>query len=223
MTIRSSAARDLPGDAMRIDLTDELPLQGPGAAGPASREALPVVPMTIRGWSLAHLGVSAALAVLCVALSVVVYAELTQDGRARADSAASVLAKAPSAAANQAGAPFALPPIDSYGEVTARPLFSPTRRAPPLQAGQRGSLESASLVLTGVIVVGDDRTALVQEVKSPKPTRLKEGQEIQGWTVQSILPDRIVIRRGSEEQEVRFHEEPARPPAGAPATAPRGQ
>lgn len=222
MTIQSMAARDGARDATVLDLTDELPLQELGA-GPASRDARHPVPLAVRGWSLAHLGVSAVLALLCLGLSVIVYAELTQDGSKPTGPAASVVTKAPSAAGDQAGDPFALPPIESYAEVTGRPLFSSTRRPAPPQAAQRGSLEPASLVLTGVILVGEDRTALVQEAMSPKPTRLKEGQEIQGWLVRSILPDRIVIRRGTVEQEVKLHDDPQRTQAGAPAAAARAQ
>jgi general secretion pathway protein N len=153
----------------------------------------------------------------------IVYGELTEDRSTPVGSVASRVADASRAAVAQADAPFVLPPIESYAEVMARPLFSASRRPAPQQVAQRGSLEPASLALTGIILSSQSRTALVQEAKSPKPIRLAEGQEVQGWTVQSILPDRIVIRRGTLEQEVKLHAASQGAQAGAPASTARTQ
>jgi general secretion pathway protein N len=221
MTIQS-AASDLPGDAIGLNLADESLLQGLGVV-PVAHEDLPPVPLIVRGWSLAQLGVFGALVSLCLGLSITVYGELTEDGSTPVGSVAGGVAEASRAAVTQAEAPFALPPIESYAEVTARPLFSASRRPAPQQAAQRGSLEPASLALIGIIISSQSRIALVQEAKSPKPIRLTEGQEVQGWTVQSILPDRIVIRRGTLEQEVKLHAASQGAQAGAPASTARTQ
>jgi general secretion pathway protein N len=212
MTIQSAAS----------DLPDEALLKGLSVVPPGC-EGLPPVPLTIRGWSLTHLGILGVLILLSVGLSFTVYGELTEDGSTPAGPLAGGVADAPRTAAGQSDTHSALPPIESYAEVTARPLFSATRRPAPQQAFARGSPELTSLVLTGVILTSDSRTALVQEAKAPKPIRLTEGQEIQGWTVQSILPDRIVIRRGTVEQEVRLHAESQSGRVSAPAATARAQ
>lgn len=222
MTVRIAAASEARSEDMAIELPGDMLSQRTRAA-PAVREDLPPVPLMLRGWSLAHLAVFGALVFLCLGACAIVYHELVQDESAPVEPDGGGVAKLSDPAVKQTDAPFALPPIENYAEVTMRPLFSATRRPAPPQAVPRGSLEPASLVLTGVILTSDGRMALVQEAKSPKPTRLKEGQEIQGWTVQSILPDRVVIHRGTVEQAVKLHDDSKRVRFTAPATAARTQ
>jgi general secretion pathway protein N len=177
----------------------------------------------MHGWGHVHLAICAGLIALCFALSAIVYAELLDE--APAIVGAKDKSQPPAAAASSATErPFALPSLESYAEVTARPLFSPSRRPAPPQVAQGRSLDAGSLVLSGIILTSEARLALVQPGKGAKTMRLSEGQEVQGWIVQSILPDRIVLRRGASEHEIKLRDDAQRAaaaPSGAPgASAP---
>jgi general secretion pathway protein N len=117
------------------------------------------------------------------------------------------------------GTHFAVEPLETYAEVTERPLFSPSRRSPPPQLAQGKQTDAGGLVLSGIILTSDARVALVQSGKTAPAKRLTEGQEIEGWSVQSILPDRIVLRRGATEHELKLklHDDTQRTRPAAPA------
>lgn len=107
-----------------------------------------------------------------------------------------------------ASAPAASRNLDAMvTEILERPLFSPSRQA----AGE--SLADAQPVpekeppkmpgrLAGVAVLPEVREA-VFEGDGEKPVVVKEGQEIEGWTVASIRDDRVVLRSAAGEEIVK--------------------
>ena len=50
--------------------------------------------------------------------------------------------------------------------------------------------------------------------------RAEEGQTVEGWLVEEVLPGRIVLRRGEEQQELLLRKFQPPPQALLPATAP---
>jgi type II secretory pathway component PulC len=121
-----------------------------------------------------------------------------------------------------AGHDFSLPPLTSFSEISQRPLFNATRR-PALATDQSGQAWS-SFVLKGVIVSPIAREALLLHDKQAAIVSLREGEILDGWIAESILPDRVVFRKGAEEQELKLaaardNQKPApadRPPAVLP-------
>lgn len=105
---------------------------------------------------------------------------------------------------------FALPPLARYAEVTARPLFSETRR-PPLESASSGDAQSAAFVLIGIVISPDARYALIAHGRPLHTERTSVGQELDGWTVQQILPDRVLFQRGDRSLELKPRD--ATPPA----------
>jgi len=131
----------------------------------------------------------------------------------------------PAAAAGEAGtaaAPFVMPPLETYAEVTARPLFFPTRRPAPLQAATADRVDAQSLILVGVILAENGNAALIARVNLPGARRVAVGEEIEGWTLAEIDADRVVLRNGNTHAELRLKDRKPGPgqSASRPATPP---
>jgi len=117
----------------------------------------------------------------------------------------------PEGSAKKAAAPEAklLPPMvavspeQAYAETAARPLWTPTRRpAPPDNTAARPAFTRGQFVLQGVIVVGDERTALLKEKATGKIHRLESGKEVNGITVEAIQPTEVTLAMGGEKEKV---------------------
>lgn len=92
--------------------------------------------------------------------------------------------------------------VDHASEVLARPLFSPNRR--PAVAVAEPAPAPTDVVLTGVAITPERRVALIA-VGTPRLTRrLTEGEAIEGRVVESILPDRVRLRRTDGRIETVF-------------------
>ncbi len=128
----------------------------------------------------------------------------------------------------------AMPGEAAFAVITQRPLFSPDRRPPQESAG--GSATPVSdklppLLLTGVVIADDDSVAIVEDGAPGRQNEpgqvVRLGDSIQGWTVEEILPDRIVLTRGEDREELRLVEDGAqrqrvqrrRAPVGQPGQA----
>lgn len=88
-----------------------------------------------------------------------------------------------------------LGPASDYLEVAQRPLLTPDRR-PAANAGGDASQSSAPLEaeLTGVIISGDVRIALLQE-KDGGSRRVRQGELLEGtgWRLQQLEPRRALF------------------------------
>ena len=126
-------------------------------------------------------------------------------------------ARAPALPATAEPLKFTTPPADAFSEISARPVFIPTRRPiPPPAAPSVAAIPTPSppplpapppqlnVALVGIMIGDEGRFALVRPAGSQTVTTLAQGQEIGGWRVFLILPDRIVLRVGSIETEIAF-------------------
>lgn len=120
---------------------------------------------------------------------------------------------------------FHLSPPDWYGEMTARPLFIADRRPepPPEDAAPEKPPEDAEqkFMLFGVIIAPEIQSALLRaQDPDAKTARLKLGEMIGEWRLDAVFPDRVVLRKGREIQDLPLTRprKPAKPrvkPAGA--------
>jgi general secretion pathway protein N len=170
-------------------------------------------------------GAALMLGVLCLAFGVVIYYELGMAGDKTPTAPTPVVAGSTVPPLPPQPASSTLPPIESFAEVTRRPLFSPTRQPPPAEVVKDTQGNASGFALLGIIISDDGRIALIEYGRPPALARLKEGQAVDGWTLQSILPDRIVLQHGATEQELRLKDRagaPAQPrqPGPAPQTRP---
>jgi len=150
----------------------------------------------VRRPLVAALAGVAALLVVAVALEV-------GTGNAGADAA-----KAPGKAAASPDAKL-LPPVvtqapeQAYPEMAARPLFTPTRRPAPAEPNQgKQSFARGQFVLQGVIVVGDQRTALLKEKSTGKVHRVDRGKDLNGILVERVEPTEVVLASGDERERI---------------------
>ncbi|HEX5754794.1 MAG TPA: hypothetical protein VFY12_00380 [Arenimonas sp.] len=85
--------------------------------------------------------------------------------------------------------------LTDYPEIGQRPLLSPDRR--PTAGGELPSDNGAPLdaMLTGVIISGDVRIALLQDAEGSRSRRVREGELLEGtaWRLQSLQPRRAVF------------------------------
>jgi hypothetical protein len=148
--------------------------------------------------------VIALLFLLCVALACGLYAEATQplDRTAPGASASRETAEQPP------DPDFVMPPLNTYAEVVARPLFTSTRRPPVDVTPGR----PADFQLVGTIISTRDSQALLSHGVPPKIDRVALGQKIEGWTVQSIEPDRVVLVQGGSRAEIGTSAKPPEEP-----------
>jgi general secretion pathway protein N len=107
-------------------------------------------------------------------------------------------------------------PDQAYPETTARPLFVPTRRPAPVEAVGKSSFERGQYVLQGVIVVGDQRTALIKEKASGRIHRVDKGKDMNGVVVETVEPTKVTIAMGGERETLNLSVQKA---AGAPGAA----
>lgn len=115
---------------------------------------------------------------------------------------------------------FQVPPKQAFAEVDDRLVFNPAR-VKVVSAFQPGSPTTASLPsdlsLVGVILAGETRLALIKSQAAPLAIGVSVGETIEGWQVTRVEPDRVALRAGGPEQELRLSS--AHPLLG---TAPNG-
>jgi len=100
------------------------------------------------------------------------------------------------------------PNVDALvAEILQRPLFSPTRQPPDQSsAPEAAEAEKEPLKppgrLEGTAILPGMREALFER-EGDKPLAVKVGQNIDGWTVTSIEPDRVILHSDDGEQIVK--------------------
>ncbi len=163
----------------------------------------------------------AALAVVAALLAVIIALELALG---------STTARIPEA--SRAGPPESklLPPIvtmapeQAYPETAARPLFTPTRRPAPEAPTQQSAMVKGQFILQGVTIHGDTRIALLREKASGRTHRIERGRDVNGLTLASVEPDRVVLAQGPDREELvlTVQKGPPAPPQPVPAPGAAG-
>lgn len=117
---------------------------------------------------------------------------------------------------------------DDYHKIVDQPLFIEGRQ--PVEATgetQRNAAQNPSALvgkpnirLTGIIMIPDALVALLQD-NMGKNFRVKQGETIQGWDVDSIQNDKITITNGTDHQDMLLREpKPAKKLPGAAVSPP---
>ena len=147
------------------------------------------------------------LLALCIGITTVIYLEVN-------DPVPDLPANTPATVARNIGGSdsseptFSMPPLRSYADVLLRPLFSPTRRPPHDGAAV---ISSSGFTLVGIVKSSHESHALIEHGKPPRLDRVAEDQELDGWTVEAILEDRVVLRHADTRLEVKAKDTPPSP------------
>jgi hypothetical protein len=172
------------------------------------------------------------LALLCVAFAGLAAAATLLP--LPTDEVQTAAAAAPAAAAAEAAVAEVrpLPGFDHYADITARPIFRPTRRPPePVRAEPPPPPPAPVVVappppppppiplplmtLVGIVIdSAGGRTALLQAPNQPATLSVKAGDSIDGWQLAEVRPDGILFRRGNQQQEVTFRTHQDQPGGG---------
>lgn len=155
----------------------------------------------------------------------------------RAADGAAAPASPPALAPSAALEPYALPPLERFAAVVERPLFSPTRRMPPIpepaaeappsapetgpapDPGPSGPAEP-DLRFFGTYRQGGTSAALVTFPATNAVARLVPGDKVGEWSVLEVGRDRLVLGAGEERRSFEmFAPGGDAAPAAAPAAA----
>jgi general secretion pathway protein N len=97
----------------------------------------------------------------------------------------------------------------AYNEISARPLFVASRRpeAPlPLEPSPPEKPPAGAektFALLGVMVTPNLTTVLLRpEEPNAKTVRIKPGETVGGWLLETAFPNRVVLRQGQTVQEL---------------------
>ncbi len=161
----------------------------------------------LRAWSPLQRAASLTLAIACAGLAAIIYVEANAPVGAM-PSASPPLAATARQPTDEAAARYSMPPLQTYAAVTERPIFSQSRRPSPQEADDTAGAWS-SFVLAGIIIAPNSREALIRHGTPPTMVHIREGQDIEGWVVRSILPDRVVFVGGDTLHELRLTGKPA--------------
>lgn len=114
----------------------------------------------------------------------------------------------PDAAVAQRFQPFRMPPQQRFSELVERPPFTQSRRPPEVsaqpQVRQEAPRRDLKLTLIGVILQPSQQYALVQRPGKKAAQRLARGEKIDGWQVEGILPDRVILSQAKEVVELQL-------------------
>jgi hypothetical protein len=121
------------------------------------------------------------------------------------------LAEAGGARAESPAAPVSSPqpvdhdPLSAFDEMVRRPVFTasrspfaPTQSTPDL-AGP------PDIRLTGVAIDASKKRALLRSPQQPQGRWVEQGQSIDGWELQSVRDDAVVITSGQQIHELRLY------------------
>ena len=132
-------------------------------------------------------------------------------------SSAAVPARHRTAASQQSAVETARPIPQMYRAIMAHPIFAPDRAPPPAEADDASNLSGVEVL--GTAIAGTSAAALVRDSEGTF-TRVKVGEEIEGWKLVSIEKQLLVFDRNGERRTLnldvaRLKTQPAAGTAGA--------
>ncbi|HRD48213.1 MAG: hypothetical protein JNK95_10575 [Candidatus Competibacter sp.] len=108
--------------------------------------------------------------------------------------------------------PFKLPLPDQYAETATRPLFIAARRpepppppdeASPLPPEKPPVGPEQKFLLLGVMITPQITVALLRpEEPNARTARIKPGETVGEWRLETVFPNRVVLRKGDATQEL---------------------
>lgn len=99
--------------------------------------------------------------------------------------------------------------LNTYNAIMAHPIFAPDRAPPPAEADDTSNLSGVEVL--GTAIAGKTSAALVRDAEG-EFTRLKVGEDIEGWKLVSIDPKQLTFDRNGERRTLVISATaPARP------------
>lgn len=102
--------------------------------------------------------------------------------------------------------PFQVAPLNDYRDIIERPLFLADRR-PPEETPEQSTVSETpaadeDLVLLGVVLTPDANMALLQVDQGGQVARLRVGEKVKGWELQSVQANQVHLNNGEKELDL---------------------
>lgn len=103
--------------------------------------------------------------------------------------------------------------IDNYSEILDRPIFSPSRQPiveiefdspEPVRTTPSTQLADGEFRLVGIVIIDDNRFALLQTTGTPGTQRALVGDTVDGWRITSLTPDTATMERGAQSKSIKL-------------------
>jgi hypothetical protein len=146
-------------------------------------------------------GLVVLLGLVCLLLAWVIYEQVAQNPTINAMKPGDAAQAGAAAIQRSEAATFSVPDRESLAVILERPLFTQTRRPSGIAAGGAQGM-AVDFSLSGVVISGGVRSALIRSGPNGIVRQLKVGETIGGWTLVQVAADRVVVRRDTVEAEV---------------------
>lgn len=118
--------------------------------------------------------------------------------------------------------PSRMAPLTQYQEIVERPLFLEGRRPPQPEAPatvvqEQPVVEDKSFTLLGVLITPEATLALLKVDETGKVHRIKVGDPLEGWRLEAIAADSVVLRRDAQTKTLQLVRNQKKPTAGPTA------
>ncbi len=153
----------------------------------------------------------------CGALGAWVYSQ-TQEPAPALPNAVELVALVEPASEPAAKPVFRMRPKGGFNQLVVRPPFSPSRRpprakpaAPPPVVQKKAPVAPKPVTepqatLVGIVISPDKTIAMVRKPGSSELQRLAKGERLDGWLVEGVLPDRLLLSQGDKLLELELTE-----------------
>jgi hypothetical protein len=118
---------------------------------------------------------------------------------------------------------FEAPPQATFADVDDRSVFNPARvrvSSPSVAGATNATTLPSDISLVGVILDGEKKLALIRSPQQPLAVGLGVGGSIEGWQVTRVEADRVALRAGGPEQELKLSDN--KPAPGTATNSPNG-
>lgn len=122
-------------------------------------------------------------------------------------------------------------PIEQYQEIVDRPLFYENRQAPdsggifpdsaaPGNRRTSGKSDSGNFIVSGIVITGSTKVALLEFKKDRKIQKFTEGDDLDGWIIANIFPSHLELQKGEETKQLPLMVKGSPPVPAKPAEKP---
>ena len=81
-----------------------------------------------------------------------------------------------------------------YDEIVDRPLFHPQRRVPVVIEPEPEPIAPPRIRLSAIIISNSVRVAVVQELESNQTHHVRQGDELNDWTIEKVSKNSVILR-----------------------------
>lgn len=117
---------------------------------------------------------------------------------------------------------YEVPEISDYDEIINRPLFfedrkpyvyvapeTPTKK--PRKKKQAAPKKTEQYSLNAVVITSERQLAIIQSGRKKTLQRIALGEEIDGWTLETIEPRSVLLKKGNESKNLELEIRTSKP------------